>query len=576
MVLTSSGRQPGSLTTHLVLLGLFGVLPLIIGFGATVAHYAGRDREHLLREGFELNESVLTSLRGDLDHHFALMEGLATSPAFSGPLDAELLSRSIAALAEPLDLSVVELDTSSVVFTTGSQALSPASSRVAMEQAQRIMGTGERAVSDLLPGPRHVGYQVALSLPILRDGRPRFILTAFVPTAAIAEHLIQMRPDASFFATVSDRNGRIIARTHSDKQMTGELLPGFHDITTHEGTWSGVNPQGVPVYGFWQTDPMSGWIVTSGVAKSALEAPMHRSLLLVGVFAGIALSCFGLVAFVMWIRLKRTITALLLSARQLGEGKRAPALQLPIGEGNAIAHALAKAAEEIEIRDKALFEANKTLEQRVAERTSELKAALLKAEEAEQTARQVGRELARLATTDSLTSLPNRRSFDVALQNEITVPQQANSGLSLLIVDVDHFKSINDRCGHLVGDLVLTEIATVMQSCLLWPGDRAFRLGGEEFAVLLPRTEGMSALVVAERLRQAVESEVFGPISAGGVTISVGLATRLRSDETALSLYRRADEALYEAKRGGRNRTVVAHPTPRDLKESNVVAMRAS
>ncbi|MEE2950715.1 MAG: diguanylate cyclase [Pseudomonadota bacterium] len=576
MALIPFGRQSRSLTTHLVFLGLFGVLPLIIGFGATVAHYAGRDREHLLHEGFELNESVLASLRGDHDHQFALMEGLATSPAFTGPLDAERLSRSIASLPEPLSMSVVELDTASVVFTTGSPAQSSSMASAALDEAERMPKTGGRLVSDLLPGPRQVGHRIALSVPVMSDGSPRFLLTAFIPAATIADHLIRMQPEASFFGTVSDANGRIIARTHPDKQMTGEMLPGFRDITAPEGTWSGINPHGVPVYGFWQTDPISGWIVTSGVAKSALEAPMWHSLLLVGVFAGIALSCFGLTALVMWSRLERTIAALKISARQLGEGQRPAAAQLPIREGNAIAQALAKAAEEIDIRDKALFEANKTLEQRVAERTEELKAALLKAEEAEQTARQVGRELARLATTDSLTGLANRRSFDVALQNEITLPDQANNGLSLLIVDVDHFKSINDCCGHHVGDTVLTEIAKVMQSCLLWPGDSAFRLGGEEFAVLLPKTEGMAALVVAERLRQAVESAVFGPLPAGDVTVSIGLATRTWPDETALLLYRRADEALYEAKRGGRNRTVVAHSKPYDVQEANVIVMRAS
>ncbi|MGE3179781.1 MAG: GGDEF domain-containing protein [Vicinamibacterales bacterium] len=166
------------------------------------------------------------------------------------------------------------------------------------------------------------------------------------------------------------------------------------------------------------------------------------------------------------------------------------------------------------------------------------------------------RQYEEAATVDPLTGLRNRRWLDEAFERQAERTRRVGRSLSLLMIDVDHFKPINDQCGHLVGDAVLRHLAQVLAGSLR-PQDLLARFGGEEFAVLLPGVERPQALSVAERLRHAVEQ---APAAPGGgnrprVTVSVGVATR-GADEPETStatLLERADRALYRAKQDGRN-----------------------
>ncbi|MEH3119512.1 MAG: sensor domain-containing diguanylate cyclase [Methylorubrum populi] len=165
-------------------------------------------------------------------------------------------------------------------------------------------------------------------------------------------------------------------------------------------------------------------------------------------------------------------------------------------------------------------------------------------------------ELARLSHTDALTALPNRRRFEEVFEREWKAARRSGRPLALLVIDADHFKRINDRHGHAVGDVVLRGLADSLTASLRRPGDLATRIGGEEFAVLLPATDRDGAQRVAKAMHGAVAGLAVSAagIGPGTVTISIGLAVS-RGSEAAEELYRRADAALYEAKEGGRNRT---------------------
>ena len=165
----------------------------------------------------------------------------------------------------------------------------------------------------------------------------------------------------------------------------------------------------------------------------------------------------------------------------------------------------------------------------------------------------LNRALSELATTDVLTGLSNRRAFDHHLKLELGIVDRRDTPLSLLVLDVDHFKRINDTHGHETGDKVLQAIAQVLAGCAR-AIDMIARVGGEEFAVILPNTDAGGALEVAQRMRIAVAQ---AHCAGHQVTISVGSAT-LQSHEDATSLFSRADAALYAAKAAGRNRVVSA------------------
>lgn len=169
----------------------------------------------------------------------------------------------------------------------------------------------------------------------------------------------------------------------------------------------------------------------------------------------------------------------------------------------------------------------------------------------------LGRRLQHLAMTDALTGAGNRRSFEKGAAIASAHAHRHDRPLSVLAVDIDHFKRVNDTHGHGVGDEVLRGVTRACQQ-VLREQDRFARIGGEEFVALLPDTDAGAAAMVAERLRRAVEQMTFGePGAEWAVTVSVGQVVAHRGEAIA-ALLERADAALYRAKAEGRNRVVSA------------------
>ena len=159
-------------------------------------------------------------------------------------------------------------------------------------------------------------------------------------------------------------------------------------------------------------------------------------------------------------------------------------------------------------------------------------------------------ELQRLANFDALTGIYNRRKFRELLDNELERARRYHQPLSVVLMDIDHFKKINDQHGHGEGDRVLESIAALLRNHLR-KSDFYARWGGEEFIIMMTHTDLRTALQVAEKIRQLLSGIKYGN-SAGVVTASFGISS-LVSDEKVNSLIKRADDALYDAKHSGRN-----------------------
>ncbi|MBA4363571.1 MAG: GGDEF domain-containing protein [Pseudomonas sp.] len=163
------------------------------------------------------------------------------------------------------------------------------------------------------------------------------------------------------------------------------------------------------------------------------------------------------------------------------------------------------------------------------------------------------------ATLDSLTELPNRRGFDLLAAQAMLEARREPKPLTAMLLDLDHFKALNDTYGHLAGDQVLIGFARDLESCLRH-SDIVCRWGGEEFIVLLKDTDGETGLMIAEKIRQHVEQQRYAYDGKElQLTVSIGLTT-LQVDETLHTLLSRADHAMYRAKQAGRNRTCVEMP----------------
>ena len=170
--------------------------------------------------------------------------------------------------------------------------------------------------------------------------------------------------------------------------------------------------------------------------------------------------------------------------------------------------------------------------------------------------------LCELSSRDPLTGLSNRRQFELALAREVDRVARSGETAMVLIIDIDHFKRVNDTHGHAAGDLVIKSVALVLQDCIR-PMDTVARLGGEEFAMVLPNCQPGFGMTIAERVRMQVQASRV-PVAPGrevAVTVSIGGAFAPQWVRSSAPLWlERADQQLYNAKSSGRNRACVEEP----------------
>ncbi len=205
----------------------------------------------------------------------------------------------------------------------------------------------------------------------------------------------------------------------------------------------------------------------------------------------------------------------------------------------------------VNVRQKAfaqvkLRQFNAELEYKVSQRTKDL-------DERNQQLEAASLKMEELAYTDTLTGMANRRAGVKEVKAYIQRASTKYSPIVIAILDIDHFKQVNDTYGHQVGDEVLCDVATFLRNCLR-PSDRVYRWGGEEFLIMLPGADASLAMDVCQRLREGVSGINF--LNAGQVTVSIGL-TEFKTDDSYDSIIQRADESLYLAKERGRDRVII-------------------
>ncbi|MFE6168653.1 sensor domain-containing diguanylate cyclase [Viridibacillus arvi] len=158
--------------------------------------------------------------------------------------------------------------------------------------------------------------------------------------------------------------------------------------------------------------------------------------------------------------------------------------------------------------------------------------------------------LVKISNTDKLTGISNRRFFQKKLEEQIVIYSKEEKTFSLLIMDIDHFKKVNDTYGHQIGDIVLVKLANILK-IQVRTDDIVARFGGEEFTIILPDTDVEEAILIAQKLNRTIELAEW--TETGNLTVSIGIATFSEND-TESSIVKKADQALYDSKEKGRNR----------------------
>jgi diguanylate cyclase (GGDEF)-like protein len=345
-------------------------------------------------------------------------------------------------------------------------------------------------------------------------------------------------PDLSDFYLIT-REGDVVAGTHpvtlgpTKAALPPDLASRLFVQESAASEYS--SPRGVAVVGTLKTVPGLSLGVVAEKERRLAYAEIYRLRRTTIWLVGGLLLGVGSLAYLLGLTIVRPLDRLIAGAAKVAKGSLD--VDLPVssrGELGFMTEAFNHMVEQLRLGRQKLDEANQTLRER-------------------------NEELLELSVTDSLTGLFNRKHLWETLARELEGYKRHLRPLSVLMIDIDHFKRYNDTHGHLAGDEVLRRMAEIFRSSLR-VSDHAARYGGEEFLMVLPDTNSAMAKQAAERLRVLVAAETFGSAEPAKVTVSIGVASTSGHEEEPESLIRNADTALYRAKKAGRNRTFAFEP----------------
>ena len=365
------------------------------------------------------------------------------------------------------------------------------------------------------------------------DGRIVGALAARLNLRGAEQSLRTFAPAAAGRIYLVGSSGNVIVSslTSSLDLMQTSIPPAlFKRLSKNEGTVATYESvSGLEVLGSLKQVPRVGWAVVAEIPTDSAYHQVRRFRdMTLAIVAGLLLGVTA-IAYHLGLLIVRPLERLTKGAAEVAEGDLAVDLPTATGEVGDLTYVFNHMVGRLRQSRQQLDAVNETLRDR-------------------------NEELERLSASDSLTGLSNRRILTQRLSEELLRSQRQNHSFTVVMLDVDHFKKYNDAHGHPAGDEVLKRVANILRTSTR-AGDCTARYGGEEFAVLLSGKGAEEATQLAERIRKRVADEEF---PAGRITVSAGIAEFPDHGHTAEAVISSADEALYEAKRGGRNRVICA------------------
>lgn len=454
---------------------------------------------------------------------YEITENIASARGGSASAQARVTDylKSVSERLDVYDELLILAPSGQVVATSGERAAAlelPEGWQKTRLRGEFVAGTPHWDAVDQRP-------EIVIAVPILEaDERMLGTLAAEVNLLGLAETLKNFAPDSGL-ASLLTADGSVIVSSAGGSAEAMQLRYARETIQAQlqsEGAPVALTDvTGEPVIGSMRPVPGIDWIVMAAIPTAEVYAQLARMrLVTVSIVAGTLLVA-AMVGYALGLIITRPLDRLTRAASKVAAGDLE--VELVDTKGGEVGY---------------LTTVFRDMVSRL--RTSR-------------------EELERLSVTDPLTGLDNRRRMMESLQNEVLRSRRLEHAFSVVMADVDHFKDYNDAHGHVAGDEALKRVATVLRGALR-DGDSVARYGGEEFFVLLPETSATAAADFAKRVRAALEKHAP---PAGPVTLSFGVAAYPAHGDSGEALIRAADAALYEAKRGGRDRSVVARGAER-------------
>jgi two-component sensor histidine kinase/PAS domain-containing protein len=345
---------PRRISTQAALLGLVAAVavPLLVFAAFLVSRYAQNDRVRFEREAAQIARHVRLVVDAELSALLSLLRGLATSSALAAGdlaqfhVEAKRLVEGTSAVVVLRELGPRQLVNSGRPFGA---SLPPAIMLSSANQA--ALAAGRAVVGDVYASPLSGETRIAVTLPIPRDGQPPYVLALTVPTSRIKDVLLPAAPPG-WVLGVGDRSGTFVARSERHEAMTGK--PGLPEYlkkaSDRSGTFTSVNYDGVALLAGYDRSDFSGWLYAANVPQKAVEAPLRRSLTLLGLLGAMALALSGGLAFLFGTRFAAATSGLVNRAKALGEGRPVPPTTSRLTDFAVIGDALASAAAAVEER----------------------------------------------------------------------------------------------------------------------------------------------------------------------------------------------------------------------------------
>ena len=523
------------LAQHLAILIVALTWPVLAIAGLAIYQYESMERSRLETETRQVDDELTAAIDRDIASKITMLQSLATSPALDGVADFRRLDSQARVLAQDVSTHVVLLSGDGErLFVNTRQPLgtSLGTNAATNEVFERARTTGQPAISDLHRGPNSNRQVIVIAVPVLREGEVRYLLALVLAAEGFQDFAIREGIGEPRFASVTDRSGLIITRSSRHDDFVGRELPGFGDVSGSQGVWEGTNAAGLPVKAFWRRSKLTGWLVGVSVDKAALEAPLWRSLRLIGGLAVVLGLAGVIIVSLLTRRIAAAVNTLTEAADALGRRELVEAPRTEVLEANRIGAALAGASLRLRENSEALVASNRSLEQRVIERTRELtvardraeKAGRAKAEFLANMSHELRTPLTAIIGASELLLLGYANKPE-KLQQYLQMQRDAGQGLLTLINDILDFSKI--EAGQLDVEFAPLSLRQIADGCIEMLAEQASGKGIRLVAEVAP---GLPTRILGDetRFRQVILNLLSNAVkftSSGAVVLRIEAAS---------------------------------------------------